>query len=288
MLIGSHTGEATSGPASEAEPAATTRPRWSLNTKSIAVGGALAALVALVVLLSGVLGGWSLVFHRSCLQGKSEATEPFWVPAILVNAPYGGYVSGNASIPPGFIVNGQGFGSSDGLPASNGSVGGVFFHLWLTLAPLTSSTAWGPGANSECTSPWAITAMTDFTGSQVYSGILGNEGNMSDASEPNSYNLSGSPGGSTVYFQNEFVDANSGNISTCGGPAKWLPLVSPEFRLWVPFVVGSGTVIIPYVVPFAGSFHYMFPSNGTWAVDNLSAPGGPGGGWAFNYLGPCT
>ncbi|MGC2034334.1 MAG: hypothetical protein WA761_02675 [Thermoplasmata archaeon] len=45
---------------------------------------------------------------------------------------------------------------------------------------------------------------------------------------------------------------------------------------------------VPYVLPFTEQYTYTFPANfGTWQVDNLSAPGGPGGGWAFSYS-PCS
>lgn len=278
---------ANARPTSVNEPAAgfakAPARRWSTRRRALVWGTTAGCVVALILVLPPLFAGWAPVLHRTCKTGTIAADEPFWIPAILVNAPYEGNVSGNASIPPGFIVDGQGFGSTDGMPASNGSVGGVFFHVWLALFSLVNTTVWGPGSNVACSHPFSMTATTDFNGSQVYSGILGNQGNLSDSAEPHSYNLTAPPGGSTVYFDNGFVSANTQDISTCGGPAKSVPVNSPEFTVWVPFAIGNRTAIVPYEIPFDQMFHYRFPSNGTWAIDNLSAPGGPGGGWAFSY-----
>jgi len=40
---------------------------------------------------------------------------------------------------------------------------------------------------------------------------------------------------------------------------------------------------------YTATWSYWFPPDfGTWQIDNLSAPGGPGGGWAFNFVGHCS
>lgn len=263
------------------------RGRWSKRRRIIAWGTAAGCIVVLVIVLPVFIWGWAPVLRWTCADGKVDATEPTWIPGVLVNAPYGGYVAGNGSVPPGFISNDQGLGTANGLPASNGSVGGFFIHVLLSLSGLENATIWGAGANSRCNSAWAITAAIDFNGSQVYSGILGNQGNWSDKFEPHEYNFTPSAGNSTVLFSNGFSGQNSANISTCGESAKWDPVSSPQIAVSVPFTVGERTLVVPWTLPFSQAFNYWFPANfGTWEVDNLSAPGGPGGGWAFSYS-PC-
>ena len=256
--------------------------------RSVTAVAAAGIVVGIVVSLAGFSGGSNPLVHTVCERGGAVSNGSFWVPAILVNAPYRGNVSGNASISPGFITDGQGFGSSEGMPAPNGSVGGVFFHLNLTLFSLMNATTWGPGPPQGCSDRWAIAAATDWNGSQSYSGILGNRGNLSDIGEPHEYNLTSGEGGSTVYFTNGFSMPNMENVSTCGEPAKRVFVSAPDLIVDVPFELGSLLTLVPFVIPFVQAFHYSFPSGGTWAVDNLSTPGGPGGGWAFDYLGPCV
>jgi len=65
-------------------------------------------------------------------------------------------------------------------------------------------------------------------------------------------------------------------------PVRTLGL-SVSFRI----DLGNQSFWIATELPFTEQYHYSFPANfGTWQVDNLSAPGGSGGGWAFSYS-PC-
>jgi hypothetical protein len=112
------------------------------------------------------------------------------------------------------------------------------------------------------------------------------QGNVSDQQEP----VVLFPGHSnTIYFLNGFDTPDSGSISTCGEPAQSLPLVtSTHLTLWAHFASDGQNYSVPFNLPIVESqFHYWFPANfGTWQVGNLSASGGPGGGWAFSYS-PC-
>jgi|HubBroStandDraft_1064217.scaffolds.fasta_scaffold92014_2 hypothetical protein len=277
-----------SGAGPSIDRATTSRSYWPPRKRTLWGGAVIGTVILVTLFLSTLAGGWAPLLHWSCRNGEVVASEVAWLPAILVNSPYGGSGSGNSSIPPGFIVNGQGIGSAVGLPVSNGTVGGVFVHVSLNLSPLESSMAWGPGFNSRCASPWTISASVDFTGSQVYSGNLGNDGNISDASQPNSYNFSSGPGDSTTYFMNGYAERNSANISTCGTGPERVEATSGSLTTWVAFEVGSHRTVVAYNLPFTQTFDYSFPANfGTWAVDNLSSPGGPGGGWAFSFS-PCA
>lgn len=129
--------------------------------------------------------------------------------------------------------------------------------------------------------------------------ILG-PGNQSDSSEPAQFNISiwggpGSSGVTSVIYHNGFYFPNAPDVSTCGGLSVTLRIGSSWLDLQVPFVSDGHVQVVNIISPggfgydqFTANFSYTFPANfGTWAVDNLSAAGGPGGGWAFNFLGPC-
>jgi hypothetical protein len=257
------------------------RKRWPV------VGVIVVALIVGLVAPTG-FGGWAPLAHWTCQDSQPSAVEPIWIPAVVVNAPYGGSVAGNGSIPAGFIANGAGFGSSEGLPAANGSVGGVFLHVLIQATTERTVLTWGAGTSASCTEPYEITAQTDFNGSQVYSGILSGPGNLSDSSEAHQYNFSSSPGDRTAYFSNGFDAANEDPISTCGNSEVFESVVTSNLHIAVPVTFGGVTQVLPFTLPFGQSFSYRFPANfGTWQIDNLSAPGGPGGGWAFSYI-PCS
>ncbi len=261
----------------------------NFDRKRVVAGiGAIVTAMVVVLFIPTVIGGWAPILHWTCSTVGSSTKETEWIPAVLVNSPYGGYVTGNATIPREYIAGGLGFGSSDGLPASNGTVGGLFLHLNLTVSPTSNDTQWGPGASVRCASPDRISPSVDFEGSQVYSGLLSNPGGSSDAGEAHVYNFSTDPGDSTAYLTNGFMTANSPSVNTCGQPAVWRHLTSSRLEVGIPSGTGERDWSVPYVLPFTQTFAYWFPSGfGSWEIDNLSAPGGPGGGWAFLYA-PCN
>jgi hypothetical protein len=270
-------------------PAKARRARGSKFRERVAISASLAAVAILLIsVVPTLVLPWSPIAHWSCLTERSSEKEPAWVPAILMNAPFGGNVTGNASIPSGYIDNGLGFGTSDGTSAGNGSYAGVFFHLWLFLAPEKTELALGPGADRRCMSAWTVSSVaTDFSGSQVYSGILGGKGSMSDIGEPTSVSLSPPVNNTSVVFDNGFTAANVQPISTCNGPSQRLDSRVPSLSVTVSTSIDSAINQISFRIPFDQEFRYYFPANyGSWQIDNLSAPGGPGGGWAFSYS-PC-
>jgi len=111
---------------------------------------------------------------------------------------------------------------------------------------------------------------------------------MNDAGVPTWVNFTGFQGkpASPVFIDN-FAVANRGNVSTCGTSAQNLLTFATSVAVRIPFSVGNQNYTLAYTIPFLLSYHYLFPGNfGTWQIDNLSAPGGPGGGWAFSYS-PC-
>jgi len=166
---------------------------------------------------------------------------------------------------------------------------GSFFTVNATVYAQSNVTTWGPGTNSRCSQPFSIGLSSPSIYALAGGGILG-VNNTSDANEP-SYALiyEGTPNQiHSLTFDNSFGVANAANISTCGGPARSLPLVLSNYlNVWFPVTIRGQNLTVPYTIPVTESYHYIFPADfGTWQVDNLSAPGGPGGGWAFSYS-PC-
>jgi len=141
----------------------------------------------------------------------------------------------------------------------------------------------GPGPNKPCSLPFAV-VLHPIGNPSTGITILG-PGNYSDQSEPNVL----FPGQSnSIEFSNGFTDANAPSISTCGAPAREIPLVSSHLSLWVLFSSNGVNRTVEFTVPVVTDFSYWLPADfGTWQIDNLSAPGGPGGGWAFSYTS-CT
>lgn len=229
-----------------------------------------------------VIGGWAPLVHWSCVTGGTVDSQVTWVPVTLINAPYGGYVAGNATIPPGSIGN---FPiSGEGAEIINGSFGGVFERLFANISEGTNETVWGPGLSARCGQRFAVSFASDYLS---YSGMMGNEGNWSDINEPHTFVYATAKGESSAYFDNGFTGSNAGNVTTCGLSQKSLFVHSSGFNIWLNFEVHGQPTTVPYLLPFPQSYHYWFPGNfGAWQVTNLSAPGGPGGGWAFSYS-PC-
>ena len=88
-------------------------------------------------------------------------------------------------------------------------------------------------------------------------------------------------------FNASFTEANSHPISTCDEPATSNRVAVDRFGLTFQWIRGNSTTLVNFVVTYPTVYVYNFPGHlGTWQVDNLSMPGGPGGGWAFSYS-PC-
>jgi hypothetical protein len=269
--------------ASQPEPGKPRR-RWKRWT---AIAGIAAVVLIVGLVLPTWLGGWAPVLHRTCVAGAAVKNEQIFVPAVLANSPYGGKVFDNGSLPadlpgaPGYPTN----PSALGAPARNGSAAGAFFIVNLGIHRSDNSTAWGPGANVVCTTPFIVDFLpVNSSGhpSVVAFVVIPTPSNLSNVGEASQ--LIAPP---TVVFSNAYEAGNDGNVSTCGGPARWIPFESPHLTVWVQLGPLSGNATVPIVLPFPMEFNYWFPANfGTWQVDNLSAAGGPGGGWAFSYS-PC-
>ena len=259
---------------------------------------ALAAVVIVALFTLTAIGGWAPFLHWTCHTEDAVAKlTNYYIPAVLVNSPYGGQAWGNGTFPATFpgIWNGPPPAGvtnvSYGTGALQGQALGALFSVNVSVYSLANVTEWGPGTSARCSYAFEAVLLSPGLYAEAGGGILG-ANNASDSSEP-PYALIYEGTQSqvrSVLFDNAYGDANVAAISTCGGPSRSLtPILSSYLSVWFPVTVQGKNLTVPFVIPVAESYHYWFPANfGTWDVDNLSAPGGPGGGWAFSYVGPCA
>jgi hypothetical protein len=257
---------------------------------------ATAGSVALVLVLAYTVPlPWSPLVHWECREGGEAANlTGLFIPAVLVNSPYGGGGWGNGTFPATFpgVWSGPVPPSvkavSLGTGALNGSALGTFFEVNASAFPETNTTVWGPGANSRCHAAYAMDVLNPPSNAEVGVGVLG-ANSTSDAGEPSHGSIIDQPGAALASFDNAFVTANRPAISTCGGAAVSIPSVESDYlEVSVNFTTTGKTIEVAYTISVQESYHYWFPPNyGTWEIDDLSAPGGPGGGWAFAYA-PCA
>lgn len=257
---------------------------------------ATAAVVVVALLTLTAIGGWAPLIHWTCQRETRVVTlANYYIPAVLVNSPYGGQAWGNGTFSPTFpgISNGPpGPGVKAiayGTGAIDGNALGAFFTVNVSIYQLGNATQWGPGANVRCTQPYGAFLSSPSIYVEAGGQMLGLN-NTSDAHEPPQAALPVpiQDQAMTVLFNNGFHSDNAANVSTCGRPAQSVPSVaSGHLSVWFPITIAGKILRVPYVIPVLESYHYDFPANfGTWQVDNLTAPGGPGGGWAFSYS-PC-
>ncbi len=234
------------------------------------------------------------MLHQACVASPEVFNETAWLPLAIQNSPYGGNSSVFSSVPFGL------YGTPPDVPPSvhgsesNGTIGGGLWKVNLSISPLASEYVWGPGTNAQCPGPFQVNIESVSPGHLYTGGFFlwpwgpqFGPNSSSDAGEPLQFNMSLTQGDSTVLFHNGFVTTNHATISTCGVSTKVVPVRSSFLDVWIPFESGGRAYSPVVTLPFAESFSYTFPANfGTWQIDNLSAPGGPGGGWAFSYS-PC-
>jgi hypothetical protein len=94
-------------------------------------------------------------------------------------------------------------------------------------------------------------------------------------------------GFSEVYVNDTFARAQLG-LSTCAGGAVTLGTTSTYLDIGIPYRHDGTGQVATATLQVLTNYTYTFPGGaGSWAIDELSAPGGPGGGWSFAYLGGC-
>ncbi len=264
---------------------------WSRRRRRALLSTAAVAIVVALFLPTS-FAGWAPVLHWECVSSTRMWTGVSYVPIVLANSPFGGNVSAEGVIPASFP---GGFGypndsSWETDSSSNGSASGTFNAVVLTVFQQASQLAWGPGANSPCSDSFTVVPSQPANPETIGGWTVGVPSNLSDSGEATSVVFQGFSGApSSVLFENGYTAANEAAVSTCNSQAKTVPLPSNSHSLavTVPFVSEGKNYTLPWNLPFTESYVYWFPGHfGIWQVDNLSAPGGPGGGWAFSYS-PC-
>jgi hypothetical protein len=265
----------------------------SMRFATVRGARAVAVLLIIPIVAAGLLvptwiASWSPVIHIECTRGPEILEEQLWTPIVTANSPHGGRVFDNGTVP-SYIPGLPGYPYSTSrasAPASDGAAAGAFFVANVSISATQNRTVLGPGTNAPCSSARQIDYLAPVgvgDGGVTFSPIPV-PSNLSDAGEAPNATL----GADSFYFNNGFTSQNAPPISTCGGPSRSVHVSAPDFTVWTPASNASSHSAIPVVLPFAVNFHYTFPADfGTWGVDNLSSPGGPGGGWAFSYS-PCV
>lgn len=255
------------------------RNRWP----PVLAGAVVGVVVSLAIFSEG---GEGVFTHVTC--APSGATLPpfhAWIPTVMANSPYGGMVWANGTVPSGPFRNSPAAPYLYGIYPRDGSAAWAGFGAEFNVTSQGNQTRLGPGSNTPCSAPYQI-APTFWGDISLGISLLG-EGNTTDANEPTSLGGYIPPSTAELGILNGFSLANHDPVSTCGSGAASRWTNSTSFVATVPIASGASLANESYTFPFFDSFHYWFPANsGTWQVDNLSAPGGPGGGWAFSYS-PC-
>jgi len=252
--------------------------RWGNRRRWLVVWALCGSVLALGLFLPTLVGSWAPVVHSACQAGPRVLFETAQVPALLINSPYGGHAWANVTFPSTFLPGGL---FQMGSQSWNGSTSWSGFQSNVSVYGTLNETVWGPGPNVRCTQPYFV-SLAPIGNPSLGIWILG-PGNTSDHQEPNVLFVGG-----TITFSNGFQAPNEPDVSTCGGSSQSISMSSYSLTLWVSFQSDGGNRSAPVQLPIVvTTFHYWFPSDfGIWQIENLSAPGGPGGGWAFSYS-PC-
>lgn len=233
-------------------------------------------------LLAGIILGSALVevslSIRSppgeCVPGPIVAiVNDTETPAVLLNSPW------DASRADSSTANLRlGNGTVETFFAWNGSVWGAYNVTNWTVRIGIETRSNGP----SCSSTFFLSREQPGGGVALTPGFY-----MNDSQEPG-YIRVGNPLTIPVYYWNGYYHQTF-QVSTCGSGPVFRNLTSDRITVGVPFTYHGVNETVNVTLPALNSYGYVFPADGgTWAVDNLSAPGGPGGGWAFSYLGPCN
>lgn len=270
------------GPPKQRLPQNGKNRRWRL------IGVATIVLVATSTLLLGVPTefGVGVLSHVTCQMITSVSSQTDrWVPAVLLNTPYGGWGYGQG------IADWPGPGlQASGVTSRDGNSSAAFDEQNATLYSVRNSTRGGPGPDRPCSAAYvAEITYPQVEGSGAWS--IYSPSPKSDANESSSVAMFGQSTNvsALVFISNGFRYANAASISTCnGGPGTVRHLHVPSVTVSIPFNVSGRDIRTTVTIVEPENFTYDFPANfGTWDVDNLSAAGGPGGGWAFSYS-PCA
>jgi hypothetical protein len=237
---------------------------------AIAIAAGLAVAIPLPIASFGV-------FSSECGPGPVVATLPLsFTPRVIADSPLFGTASGSLT-----IHNGSTTYQTTFRGAENGT---VWIYFGLENWTVTANTA-KAGNLGGCSS--AYLASVQDTGDSVIGPIPAQGVNFTNDSQAPTFSGSNLTGAPIIYYYAGFY-AQSRTLSTCGSGTVNLTTSSNYLRVGLGFEAGGEWHILNETLDLQTEYSYEFLGNsGTWGIDNLSAPGGPGGGWSFSYLGGC-
>lgn len=251
---------------------------------ALAVALACAVVVALLVSVP-YAAGFGLIFHESCSTDRLVSNENIWTPFALVNAPYLGTTAWGATFSLIELLGPTKVVLSNGVLGKGNLSTGYFETQNWSVYSQSSTIVLGSGSNRPCTAPFD-SALSKPSFDVSYDGFpLQGPGNTSNVNETTFFSPDGRP---SMTFNNGYTMANTPAISTCERQSTEAVIRSSSFIVLNPLASSAAGSNVSVAIESFESFSYFFPADsGTWQIDNLSARGGPGGGWAFSYS-PCS
>ncbi len=247
-----------------------------------------AVLVVVLVLAAFLFPGSPLLSHVQCESEFIAVGLNVFATFGILNVPYGGNGTLRVAVPSWGIWSQ--YSSNSSYPVS-----GTTYLTEYNVSSLRNTSVIGIGTSHTCGSQFEVHPVLSqrveggFAGAALSNATSDvNESTISYVGfSPAIYGVEGiNP--TTRYF-NGFTTANMPNITTCGSSTSVVESTTSDYLTMRFAFNDSGTIrYVPYDLRInVDTFTYTFPANfGTWEIDNLSAPGGPGGGWAFAYY-PC-
>ncbi len=237
----------------------------------------LASVAALVTGLLIAAGETTLTLSQpanGCAPGKVVAFHnDSLTPQLLLNSPYDGSAYGTLPVD-------NGSRNLTMYANNSGGLWGYFERIDWTVRVGQSS----GGTNPACDQVFYLSEKDDWTSAGLPLFNSSTPYYLNDSREPTSVQISSS--GGPTYFYNQFYSVTS-ELSTCGTNSSVQTVKSNHIQVGIEFQYFGSSHIVNVTLKEPTSYRYVFPANtGIWAIDNLSAPGGPGGGWAFSYS-PC-
>jgi len=242
-------------------------------------------VVAVIVgagLGAGLVAAWATWgAPTQCVASQPVATLTTLTPVLIVNSPYGGYANGTWTRY--MNTSSQTIVETDSVGARNGSITYVFYQANWTV--WTTQRLGNP--TGSCAGVFAYTWNPTGT---VIGGSSANYTNDSQGRQFSGGNSTPTNNGvpySVLYFNDSFYRSSWG-FSNCGGGVSTVSAGSIYIDYRLPFQY-QGTAHVAFITfnEFT-NYTYSFPAHGgEWDVDDLSSPGGPGGGDSFSYIQGC-
>jgi hypothetical protein len=237
-----------------------------------------AIIVGVLVALPLPLLSFGLI-SSPCVPGAQVATlSDAFTPWVITDTPVHGTATGYIT-----VVNGTTTSRTGWHIAQNGSVAGWFeLENWTIFTNVPP-----PDSLTRCTTDFV--ALAHDNGITVIRSVPANPApvNFSNDSQAPTQTGSNSTDTPIVYYDAGFHTTTQ-TLSACGGGEAVANVSSDSEHMGLGFEYQGAWHILDVTLHVQTEVSYEFMGNGgTWAIDNLSAPGGPGWGWSFSYLGAC-